>query len=120
MFFFHRIYAFATLHFVYFAQICAFSMPSTSAAKPAKRRQPGEGKAAEQKKLVAKAKKAFKDREDKTLETLMLILQSRRQCTETGLWSVLEGVCRSSPRTLPSSDCFLPVATKTRACRTPN
>jgi hypothetical protein len=46
-----------------------------STAKPAKRRQAGDGKAAEQKKQLAKAKKAVKEREETTLRTLMSIIQ---------------------------------------------
>ena len=40
-----------------------------STTKPAKRRQPGDGKAAEQKKQLAKAKKAVKEREETTIRT---------------------------------------------------
>ena len=46
-----------------------------STEKPAKRRQPGDGKAAEHKKQLAKAKKAVKEREETTLRTLMSIVQ---------------------------------------------
>ena len=48
-----------------------------STAKPAKRRQAGNGKAAEQKKQLAKAKKAVKEREETTVRTLMSMINEQ-------------------------------------------
>ena len=89
-----------------------------STAKPAKRRQPGDGKAAEHKTQLAKAKKAVKEREETTIRTLVSIIQEPSAVHRHMPLERLRGPLQADR--VKFRDCFFSVVTETRAGWTPN